>query len=216
MRSNKLGDSYFLVYTLGQEKLDSVGRQRDLDANIEKDAHHAQNRMLVAPDAAARGRGAIGAGAVRLAPRDRRQMHEHHRKAKHEQRPSDGDVRPLHSVRNRCLVGDLGVGKNKVAHHQRRQSGTKRVEGLRQRQTSRSGALRSQNRDVGIGRGLQNADARGQHKAGGQKEREADHRRRRDEQQRSDHHDEQRSHHGAFVANLLNQLAAGHREDQVG
>jgi len=38
MRSNKLGDSYFLVYTLGQEKLDSVGRQRDLDANIEKDA----------------------------------------------------------------------------------------------------------------------------------------------------------------------------------
>jgi len=81
----------------------AVGRQRDLDPNIEKDATMLRtvclDRQMLRPEDAA----LFIARAVRLAPCDSRRCMNITAKAKHEQRRSDGDVRPLHSVRNRCL-----------------------------------------------------------------------------------------------------------------
>jgi hypothetical protein len=68
---------------------------------------------------------------------------------------------------------------------------------------------------IRVGRGLQGANACGQHKDRGQEQGKADEVGRRNEQQRAHHHDEERNDHGALVAHGLNQLGARYREDQV-
>ena len=207
-----LGETQVIVDcgSLGFEVLDGVGGQGNLETDIEEDADHGQHRVPVGPDAASAYCWAILRRPEIARPGDGRQMCAHDDEAQREQGDGDGDIRALDGVRYGCLCGHFsGIGEDEYADHDRGHGRAQRIKGLCQSEPRRGALLGAENGDVRIGRGLQPANARGEHETGGEEEGKTDQAGRGDKEQGAHHHHEQRNHHGALVAYGLNDLGGG-------
>ena len=201
-------------------QVDQEAADADLRAHIGKDRHRAQHQMAVRHQAAAlAGRQVAGAGllggALDLAGVGQAE-HRHHQR-QHEQRRGQRLVRALHAVTAlRRRGGLIGRAQDQHRAQQGAQCRAQRVEGLRQVQPARGRLRPAQQRHIGIGRHLQQRDARGQHEQRAQEQRIGVQALGRTEHQAAHRGDAQPGDDAALVAQALQQPARRHRDQEIG
>ncbi len=186
-------------------------------ADIQEDGDGAEPDVMVLPDGA-EGIFSAAGGAEFLRGLETRQLDQGDRDSEQDKRDPDACVGRLD--RGRLLLARHigkpgGSGKDEHAAEVRRDGGSQRIECLGQIQAAGRGLRRPEDGDVGIGGNLQGGDAGGEDDLRGEKEGIRWHAGSGQEEEDAHSHDAETNHHGALVADGLNQLGGGLREDKV-
>ena len=105
--------------------------------------------------------------------------------------------------------------QDEVPAEERSNRGAERVESLREIQPAGSGFLRAEHRHVWVRGNLQDGDAACQDHQGAEKQRVRRHRGGRHEEQGAGAHHQDAGHHGALVADGINQAGGRNRKNKV-
>ena len=110
----------------------------------------------------------------------------------------------------------LRPAQDQIGPEQRREHRARRVHRLHQIKARGGGFGLADDRDIGIGRDLQQRDAAGNHEQHQQRDAIGGYRRRQRHAQRARRHDEQPHHQRFLIADPLDQLGRRDRRDEIG
>ncbi len=207
-----------------RHEVDEQVGHADLGDQVDEDGRDAEHQVAMPPQRMA---GAFLAGGAPGRLAQRRQLEAGDDYGQHHQHRGHDQVGQLHRLRvgqafglaqHGVALGGAGgrAAEDQVAAEQRRQGGADRVERLHQVEPRRGGVRVTDDRDVGIGRDLQQGDAAGDHEQRAEGDAVGDQARGRDHAQRAERHDAQADHQRALVADAFDQLGRRQRGEEVG